>query len=104
MFYRVTITKKTPEGFVFDSGYEYESKKEMFEDLVKYRDAANDALMKLQAYGIATDLWEDKSWGYITNSEWDDCFVTYCHEMIHKDRLCLCRFIGENRKGGTIFM
>lgn len=79
-------------------------KKEMFEELVKYRDAANDALMKLQAYGIATDLWEDKSWGYITNSEWDDCFVTYCHEMIHKDRLCPCRFIGENRKGGTIFM
>lgn len=33
MFYRVTITQKTPEGFVFDSGYEYESKKEMFEDL-----------------------------------------------------------------------
>lgn len=33
MFYRVTMIKSSREGLVFDSGYEYESKEEMFEDL-----------------------------------------------------------------------
>ena len=79
-------------------------KKEMFEELIKYRDSANDALMKLQAYGIETDLWEDKSWKYLTSSEYLDHYVTWWHEMIPKDKPEPCRFIGENRKHGTILI
>lgn len=79
-------------------------KKEMFEELVKYRDAVNDALMKLQSYGVATDLWEDKSLKYLTASEYLDHYVTWWHEMIPKDTPEPCRFIGENRKGGVIFI
>ena len=74
----------------------------MFDELVKYRDSANDALMKLQAYGIATDLWEDKGWHYITSSEYLDHYVTWQHEMIPKDRPEPCRFIGENIKQKTV--
>ena len=77
-------------------------KKEMFDEIAKYRDAANDALMKLQAYGIETDLWEDKSLKYLTSSEYLDHYVTWWHEMIPKDKPEPCRFIGENRKHGTV--
>lgn len=77
-------------------------KKEMFDEIAKYRDAANDALMKLQAYGIETDLWEDKSLKYLTASEYLDHYVTWWHEMIPKDQPEPCRFIGENRKHGTV--
>lgn len=79
-------------------------KKEMFEEIVKYRDAANDALMKLQAYGIDADLWKDKSWKYLTASEYLDHYVTWWHEVIPKNTPKPCRFIGENRKGGTILI
>lgn len=79
-------------------------KKEMFDELVKYRDSANDALMKLQAYGIETDLWEDKSWSYLTSSEYLDHYVTCRHEMIPKDSPELCRFIGENVKNHTVML
>ncbi len=79
-------------------------KKEMFDELVRYRDAANDALVKLQAYGIKTDLWMDKSWGYLTASEYLDHYVTCQHEMISKDSINPCRFIGENRKQGIVML
>ena len=79
-------------------------KKEMFDEPAKYRDSINDALMKLQAFGIKTDLWEDKSLKYLTSSEHLDCYVTWWHEAIPKDKPEPCRFIGENRKHGTVFI
>ncbi len=79
-------------------------KKEMFDELRREREAANDALMKLQAFGIATDLWLDKSWRYLTSSEHSDCYVTCEHEMIPKDAVNPCRFIGENKKHRTVLL
>lgn len=79
-------------------------KKEMFEELRKYRETTNDALMKLQAYGIETDLWEDKGWHYLTGSEYLDHYVTCQHEMIPKDSYEPCRFIGENVKHHTVML
>ena len=79
-------------------------KKEMFDELRREREAVNDALMKLQAFGIATDLWLDKSWGYLTASEYLDHYVTCEHEMIPKDAVNPCRFIGENKKHRTVLL
>ncbi|MBQ9271725.1 MAG: hypothetical protein IJ218_05640 [Alphaproteobacteria bacterium] len=79
-------------------------KKEMFDEPAKYRDSINDALMKLRAYGVKVDLWEDKSLQYLTSSEYLDHYVTWWHEMIPKDIPKTCRFIGENRKHGTILI
>ena len=79
-------------------------KKEMFDELRRECEAVNDALVKLQAFGIATDLWEDKSWGYLTASEYLDHYVTCEHEMIPKDAVNPCRFIGENRKHHTVLL
>ena len=76
----------------------------MFDELRRERETANDALMKLQAFGIATDLWLDKSWGYLTSSEYLDHYVTCEHEMIPKDTISPCRLIGENKKGGTVLL
>ncbi len=76
-------------------------RKEAFEEVVKYRDAVNDALIKLEAYGIHTDLWMDKGLGYLTSSENGDYFATYLHEIIPKTRPCICRLYAKN-KGGTI--
>ena len=79
-------------------------KKEMFDELRRERESINDALMKLQAFGVATDLWLDKSWGYLTASEYLDHYVTCEHEMIPKDSVNPCRFIGENRKHHTVVL
>ena len=80
-------------------------KKEMFEEQRLHRDAVNDALMKLQAYGIETDLWEDKSWSYLTNSEYLDHYVSCQHELIPKNSLEPCRYIGENiRHSHTVML
>ena len=79
-------------------------KKEMFNELRLEREAINDALIKLQAYGIKTDLWEDKSWSYLTASEYLDHYVTCQHEMIPKDSVNPCRFIGENKKHHTVML
>ncbi len=79
-------------------------KKEMFDELRREREHVNDALMKLQAFGIATDLWLDKSWGYLTASEYLDHYVTCEQEMIPKSEVNPCRFIGENRKHHTVLL
>lgn len=76
-------------------------RKEAFEEVVKYRDAVNDALIKLEAYGVHTDLWLDKSLQYLTSSENGEYFATYLHEIIPKTRPCTCRLYAKN-KGGTI--
>ncbi|MBR3676874.1 MAG: hypothetical protein IKN71_07050 [Alphaproteobacteria bacterium] len=79
-------------------------KKEMFDELRREREAVNDALMKLQAFGIVTDLWKDKYWRYLTASEYLDHYVTCEHEMIPKDTINPCRFIGENRNHRTVLL
>lgn len=76
-------------------------RKEAFEEVVKYRDAVNDALIKLEAYGVHTDLWLDKSLGYLTSSENGEYFATYLHEIIPKTTPCTCRLYAKN-KGGMI--
>ena len=78
--------------------------KEMFDVLRREREAINDALMKLYAFGIAVDLWEDKYWRYLTASEYRDYYVTCEQEMISKDTENRCRFIGENRKHHTVLL
>ena len=75
--------------------------KEAFEEVVKYRDAVNDALIKLEAYGVHTDLWTDKGFKYLTSSENGDYFATYLHEIIPKTTPCICRLYAKN-KGGMI--
>lgn len=76
-------------------------RKEAFEEVVKYRDVVNDALIKLEAYGVHTDLWLDKSFGYLTSSENGEYFATYLHEIILKTTPCTCRLYAKN-VGGTI--
>lgn len=76
-------------------------RKEAFEEVVKYRDAVNDALIKLEAYGVHTDLWMDKGFGYLTSSENGEYFATYLHEIIPKTTPCTCRLYAKN-KGGMI--
>lgn len=76
-------------------------RKESFEDIVKYRDSINDALIKLEAYGVHTDLWMDKGLKYLTSSENGDYFATYLHEIIPKTTPCTCRLYAKN-KGGMI--
>lgn len=76
-------------------------RKEAFEEVVKYRDAVNDALIKLEAYGVHTDLWTDKGFKYLTSSENGDYFATYLHEIIPKTTPCTCRLYAKN-KGGMI--
>ena len=75
--------------------------KEVFEEVVKYRDDVNDALVKLEAYGIHTDLWNDKGFKYLTSSETGEYFATYMYEVIPKNMPCTCRLYAKN-KGGMI--
>ena len=77
-------------------------RKEAFEEVVKYRDAVNDSLIKLEAYGVHTDLWLDKSLGYLTSSENGEYFATYLHEIIPKTTPCICRLYAKNRGGAIV--
>lgn len=68
----------------------------------KEKDAINNALVKLSAYGINVDLIVSRDLHWLTQSSYgNDMFLTYNHFLVHKDSCRLCRLFATN-KGKTV--
>lgn len=66
------------------------------------KDAINNTLAKLAAYGAKVDLIYSKDLFWLTNSLYaKKGFVTYGNRFMPMDEICLCRLFGKN-KGKTV--
>jgi len=76
--------------------------RENVESVAKEKDAINDTLVKLSAYGVNVDLLTSRDIFWLTQTLYGKKgFVTYGSRFIPADELCLCRLFAKN-KGKTI--
>lgn len=77
------------------------------EQAIKEKNALNDALVILSAYGIKVDLVNNRDPYWLTKKLYHangfDGFVTYFNRLIRADEPCICRLVGR-RKGKVEFM
>lgn len=77
------------------------------ENIIKEKNALNDALVILSAYGVNVDLVNNREPHWLTKSLYQsgdfDGFVSYYNRLIRADEPCICRLVGRP-KGKVEFM
>jgi hypothetical protein len=72
--------------------------KDNLEEVAKEKDAINDTLAKLSAYGVKVDAINMKEIFWLTDSLCDkDGFLSYGNRFIRQNEPCLCRLFAKNK-------
>lgn len=81
--------------------------KEELEKVIKEKNALNNALVILSAYGVNVDLVNNREPHWLTKNLYHkngfDGFVTYFNRLVRADEPCICRLVGRS-KGKIEFM
>lgn len=81
--------------------------KDELEEVIKEKNALNNSLAILSAYGISDDLVNNREPHWLTKNIYQsgdfDGFVTYFNRLISANEPCICRFVGRP-KGKIEFM
>ena len=69
------------------------------EDIAEQREAINDTLVKLRAYGVKTDLINERSPYWLTKTRWKkDGFISYGNRFFSCKEECPCRLFAQNKE------